>query len=64
MKVGTSVPGAGVPVVHEEIIFRDPPDYAMVLSWNMAEIIMGKYREMGYKGKFILPVPKVEVVDG
>ena len=63
LKVGTVVPGVGIPVVHEDIVFQDQPDYAILLSWNMAESIIPKYREAGFKGKFILPVPQVEVVE-
>jgi hypothetical protein len=63
LKVGTVVPGVRIPVVHEEILLRDPPDYAIVLSWNMAGDIIPKYRSLGYSGKFILPVPQLEVID-
>ena len=62
LKVGTVVPGVRIPVVDEEIMFQEQPDYAILLSWNMAEHIVPKFREMGYLGKFILPVPEVEVV--
>ena len=63
LKVGTVVPGVGIPVVHEDIVFQDQPDYAILLSWNMAKSIIPKYREAGYRGKFILPVPQVEVIE-
>jgi len=62
LKVGTVVPGVRIPVVDEKIMFEEQPDYAILLSWNMAEHIVPKFREMGYQGKFILPVPRVEVV--
>ena len=62
LKVGTVVPGVRIPVVDEKIMFEEQPDYAILLSWNMAEHIVPKFREMGYRGKFILPVPHVEVV--
>jgi hypothetical protein len=63
LKVGTVVPGVRVPVVHEDVLFQDQPDYALILSWNMADSLMPKFRERGYKGKFILPVPSVEVIE-
>ena len=62
LKVGTVVPGVRIPVVDEKIMFQEQPDYAILLSWNMAEHIVPKFRQMGYRGKFILPVPQVEVV--
>ena len=63
LKVGTVVPGVRVPVVDEEIFFQEQPDYALILSWNMADFLMPKFRSRGYKGKFILPVPSVEVIE-
>jgi hypothetical protein len=63
LKVGTLTPGVGIPVVHEEVFFKEQPDYAMLLSWNMADFIMPKYREMGYKGRFILPIPEPQVIE-
>jgi len=62
LKIGTVVPGVRIPVISEDEVFLDPPDYAILLSWNMADAIIAKYRESGYKGKFILPVPRVEVI--
>ena len=63
LKIGTLVPGVRIPVVHEEVVFRQQPDYAILLTWNMAEALIPKYRNAGYSGKFIMPVPKVEVIE-
>jgi hypothetical protein len=63
LKVGTVVPGVRIPVVHEDQVFEDPPDYAVLLTWNMARYIIPNYRKMGYNGKFIMPVPEPEVID-
>jgi SAM-dependent methyltransferase len=62
LKIGTFSPGVHIPVVAENRMFENPPDYALVLSWNMADDIMGKLRGRGYAGKFIIPVPKPRVV--
>jgi hypothetical protein len=63
LKVGTVVPGVRIPVIHENRVFEDPPDYAILLSWNMANHIIPNFRAKGYKGKFILPVPEPKVID-
>ena len=63
LKIGTVVPGVRIPVVHEDVLFEEQPDYALLLSWNMADFLMPKFRSRGYKGKFILPVPQVEVIE-
>ena len=62
-KIGTVVPGVCIPVVDENVIFEENPDYALLLSWNMAEFLIPKFRSRGFRGKFILPVPNVEVID-
>ena len=56
------MPGVRIPVVHEDKMFEDQPDYAILLTWNMADDLIPKLRSKGYKGKFILPVPQVEVI--
>jgi len=63
LKIGTVVPGVRIPVVDEEVLFEEQPEYALILSWNMADFLMPKFRSRGYQGKFILPVPQVEVID-
>ena len=63
LKIGTLVPGVRIPVLDEKIVFEDQPDYALLLSWNMAGNIIQNYRSMGFKGKFIIPVPTPEVVN-
>jgi hypothetical protein len=63
LKVGTLVPGVQIPIIHEDRVFEDPPDYAILLSWNMAKSIIRNYRANGFKGKFIMPVPEPEVID-
>ena len=62
-KLGTMVPGVRIPVVHEDVLFREQPPYAVLLSWNMSKHIIPKLRELGYAGKIILPVPEVEILE-
>ena len=50
-------------MIHEDAVFKDPPDYAILLSWNMANHIIRNYRANGFKGKFIMPVPEPKVID-
>ena len=62
-KQGRYTPGMHIPVVPEERIMQDKPDYALILAWNFAEEIMvkqQKYEELG--GRFIIPVPNPQIV--
>ncbi len=61
-KIGNYVPGTRIPIVNEAILFETPPDYAILFSWHIADELMPKLREKGFKGKFIVPLPEVRVV--
>ncbi|MEE2745755.1 MAG: class I SAM-dependent methyltransferase [Pseudomonadota bacterium] len=63
LKQGKFTPGTHIPVVKPEVIFREQPDYVLILAWNFADEIireLDSYRRQG--GKFILPVPKVKII--
>jgi len=63
-KIGTLIPGTEIPVVDEKVLFEDQPEYALLLSWHIADSIISSLRDKGYKGKFILPLPEARVIDG
>ena len=46
-----------------EYIEIKKPDYILVLAWNFAESIIKNNKEfISSGGKFIIPLPKVEIV--
>jgi hypothetical protein len=55
-KIGHYVPGTLIPVVDEEKLFKDQPEYALLLSWHITDELVLKLREKGFKGKFIKPL--------
>ncbi|MBW2977064.1 class I SAM-dependent methyltransferase [Candidatus Woesearchaeota archaeon] len=57
-KIGKYIPGTLIPVVEESKLFEDQPDYALLLSWHIADELASKLREKGFKGEFIVPLPK------
>lgn len=62
-KIGRYMPGTIIPVKEEGVLFEQQPDYAMLLSWHIAEELMPKLKTKGYKGKFIIPLPTPRIVD-
>lgn len=62
-KIGRCMPGTIIPVKEESVLFDEQPQYAMLLSWHIAEELMPKLRAKGYKGKFIIPLPTPRIVD-
>ncbi len=61
-KIGLFTPGTHIPVVDEKKLTKDQPDYILVLSWHIGEELMKIMRKLGYKGKFIIPLPKPKIV--
>jgi len=62
LKQGLYTPGLHIPVVPSTEIQARKPDYLLLLAWNFAEPIMrnnADFVEAG--GKFIIPVPEVEI---
>lgn len=62
-KQGLYTPGLHVPVVPANQFEQLNPDYVLILAWNFAESIIAKYQAYRQRGgKFIIPVPKVQLV--
>jgi hypothetical protein len=61
-KIGKYVPGTVVPVVDEKRLFEDPPEYALLFSWHIADELIPKLKGRGYRGKFIVPLPEPRIV--
>ncbi|MBI4010654.1 MAG: class I SAM-dependent methyltransferase [Candidatus Aenigmarchaeota archaeon] len=62
LKIGLYTPGTHVPIVDEEKLFQDQPEYAMLLSWHIADGLIKKLKENGFRGKFIVPLPEPKIV--
>lgn len=60
-KIGLFTPGTHIPVFEESKLFKEQPDYALVLSWHIGEELMKILRKNGYKEKFIMPLPKAKI---
>ena len=61
-KQGRFMPGARIPIVAPSALVERAPDYTVLLTWNFADEIFAQqaeYRARG--GKFIVPVPRVEI---
>ncbi len=61
-KQGQFLPGTHIPIFHPDKIKETRPDYVLILPWNLKDEIVKQIsyvREWG--GKFVVPIPEVEV---
>ena len=61
-KIEKYIPGTLIPVVEESKLFEDQPEYALLLSWHIADELASKLKEKGFKGDFIIPLPKPRIL--
>lgn len=61
-KIGKFSPGTGIPIVGLQDLIDYQPDYILILSWNFKDEIIEKIRPQVPKAKFIVPIPKWQVI--
>jgi len=61
-KIGKYMPGTLIPVLDEQRLFDDQPEYALLLSWHIGEELAAKLRQLGYRGQFIVPLPTPRIL--
>jgi hypothetical protein len=61
-KIGKYMPGTLIPVLEERKLFEDQPEYALLLSWHIGDELAAKLRELGFKGRFICPLPTPRIL--
>jgi len=63
-KHGRFTPGTRIPIHPPERINQTRPDYVLILPWNLKKEITKQMAHIGeWGGKFVVPIPKVEVID-
>ena len=63
VKQGYYTPGTHLPICPTGRLLEDMPDYALLLTWNLADEILEQqrpFRERG--GRFIIPLPKPAIL--
>lgn len=62
-KQGKYLPGSHIPILAPETLTERRPDYLVVMPWNIADEIVKQHdyiRE--WAGRFVLPIPRIEVL--
>jgi 2-polyprenyl-3-methyl-5-hydroxy-6-metoxy-1,4-benzoquinol methylase len=61
-KQGKFLPGSHIPVVSEIEIYRNKPDYVLILPWNIREEIMEQLNYIKeWDGKLAVPIPELAI---
>ena len=63
LKLGKYLPGKHIPIVDDEILLNDKPDYVLIFAWHYGKEIIKDLKSKGLKSKFILPLPIIQVID-
>ncbi|MCA8962687.1 MAG: SAM-dependent methyltransferase, partial [Planctomycetes bacterium] len=62
-KQGLRLPGTHIPIRAPEAIDSERPDYVLILPWNLKDEIVEQMSHVrSWGGRFVVPIPEVEVV--
>lgn len=62
LKLNMFLPGKHIPVVNNQILFDEQPDFVVILAWHLAKPIMEQLKMRGLKSDFIIPLPDFKIV--
>jgi SAM-dependent methyltransferase len=63
LKIGRYMTGTHIPVVSNEILWEDNPEYVVILAWHYADYIIEDFKKRGLKAKFVVPLPEFRIVE-
>jgi SAM-dependent methyltransferase len=61
-KLDKYLPGTAIPVLDEQKLYVDQPEYALLLSWHIAEELRDNLTRKGFRGSFIVPLPEPRIL--
>ena len=63
-KQGHFLPGTHIPIHAPDRIRETRPDYVLILPWNLRDEIVEQMKDVReWGGKFVVPIPRVEIVE-
>lgn len=62
LKLGMYLPGKHIPVVNNQRLIDEQPDYVVLLAWHYAKPIMEQLKARGLKSDFVIPLPDFKII--
>jgi SAM-dependent methyltransferase len=63
-KQGLFLPGSHIPIYAPSRISQTKPDYVLILPWNLKREIVAQMAHIAeWGGRFVLPIPELEILD-
>lgn len=62
LKLNMYLPGKHIPIVNNQRLIEEQPDYVVILAWHYAKPIMEQLKARGLKSDFIIPLPDFKIV--
>jgi len=62
-KQGKLAPGSRIPILTEQYLREDKPDYVIIFPWNLQAEVMSLLEYItGWGGRFVIPLPELKVI--
>lgn len=62
LKLNMYLPGKHIPVVNNQRLINEQPDFVVLLAWHYAKPIMEQLKSRGLKSDFVIPLPDFKIV--
>lgn len=62
LKLGMYLPGKHIPIVDNQRIIDEQPNFVVILAWHYAKPIMEQLKERGLRSDFVIPLPDFKIV--
>ena len=62
LKLGMYLPGKHIPVVNNQILIDEQPDYVVLMAWHYAKPIMQQLKARGLTSDFVVPLPDFKII--
>lgn len=62
LKLNMYLPGKHIPIVNNQRLIDEQPNYVVILAWHLAKPIMEQLKARGLKSDFVIPLPDFKIV--